>query len=224
MTKEKLVKEKNYFEVLSAISVKDKIEKKGKLSYLSWSYAWSEVKKIHPEVKRLVNKNNEGWLYHTDGRTCWVDVSVTVNDIEEVEYLPVMDCRNHSIPLNKVTANDVNTAIQRATTKAIARHGLGLCVYSGEDITEEEVNKQRLANIASQDMQKTMKEVNEKEFRRLKKVIEDCKNSKELNALCEAEKAALNKLGNHAKDLFEILKETKALMQDVFNKQEEIAA
>ena len=128
----------NYFEELNKINVSDKIEKKNGLSYLSWAFAWSELKKRHPNAKKNIVKNQEGWLYHTDGRTCWVEVSVTINDIEEVEYLPVMDYKNQAIPLERVTSMNVNTTIQRAITKAIARHGLGLYVYAGEDLPDGE--------------------------------------------------------------------------------------
>ena len=49
-----------------------------------------------------------------------------------------MDFRNNSIPLEKVTSFDVNKTIQRSLTKAVARHGLGLYVYAGEDLPEDE--------------------------------------------------------------------------------------
>lgn len=62
---------------------------------------------------------------------------VTVNGVEHIEYLPVMDFKNRSIPLESVTSFDVNKAIQRSLTKAVARHGLGLYIYAGEDLPEE---------------------------------------------------------------------------------------
>lgn len=128
----------NYFTELNSINVQDKIEKKGSLSYLSWAYAWAEVKKLHPDAAYTIYENTEGWNYHTDGRTCWVKTGVTVNGIEHIEYLPVMDYKNNSIPLDKVTSFDVNKAIQRSLTKAVARHGLGLYIYAGEDLPEAE--------------------------------------------------------------------------------------
>lgn len=128
----------NYFTELNSINVQDKIEKKGNLSYLSWAYAWAEVKKLHPDAAYTIYENAEGWNYHTDGRTCWVKTGVTVNGIEHIEYLPVMDYKNNSIPLDKVTSFDVNKAIQRSLTKAVARHGLGLYIYAGEDLPEAE--------------------------------------------------------------------------------------
>ncbi len=128
----------NYFEVLNAINVQDKIEKKNGLSYLSWAWAWAELKKRHPDALYTIYENKDGLFYHTDGQTCWVKTGVTVNGIEHIEYLPVMDFRNASIPVGKVTSFDVNKAIQRSLTKAVARHGLGLYVYAGEDLPEEE--------------------------------------------------------------------------------------
>jgi len=128
----------NYFSVLNNINVNDKTEKKNGLTYLSWAWAWAEVKKLHPDAVYTIYENDTGWNYHTDGRTCWVKTGVTVNGIEHIEYLPVMDFKNKSISLDAVTSFDVNKAIQRSLTKALARHGLGLYIYAGEDLPEEE--------------------------------------------------------------------------------------
>ncbi|MCH5157459.1 MAG: DUF1071 domain-containing protein [Clostridiales bacterium] len=127
----------NYFNELNIIDVSKKTEKKNALTYLSWAWAWGEVKKLHPDAQYKVYENADGWNYFTDGRTCWVKVSMTINDLEHIEYLPVMDNRNTSIPADKVTSFDVNKAIQRAITKACARHGLGLYIYAGEDLPED---------------------------------------------------------------------------------------
>ena len=126
----------NYFNELNSVNVNDKTEKKNGLTYLSWAWAWGEVKKRHPDSTYKVYENADGWCYHTDGRTCWVKTGVTICGIENIEYLPVMDHRNQSIPVDKVTSFDVNKAIQRSLTKAIGRHGLGLYIYSGEDLPE----------------------------------------------------------------------------------------
>ena len=126
----------NYFAVLNAINVNDKTEKKNGLTYLSWAWAWGEIKKRYPDANYTIYENADGLNYHTDGRTCWVKTGVTVAGIEHIEYLPVMDHRNKSIPVNAVTSFDVNKAIQRSLTKACARHGLGLYIYAGEDLPE----------------------------------------------------------------------------------------
>ena len=126
----------NYFKILNDINVNDKTEKKGSLTYLSWAWAWAEVKKHFPDATYTIYENDLGWNYHTDNNTCWVKTGVTINGIEHVEYLPVMDYKNNSIPAGKVTSFDINKAIQRSLTKACARHGLGLYIYAGEDLPE----------------------------------------------------------------------------------------
>lgn len=124
------------FETLNAINVNEHTEKKNGLTYLAWAWAWAEVKKHYPMAFYTVYENAHGMNYHTDGRTCWVKTGVTIEGLEHIEYLPVMDFRNASIPADKVTSFDVNKAIQRSLTKAVARHGLGLYIYAGEDLPE----------------------------------------------------------------------------------------
>lgn len=132
----------NYFNELNNINVNDKTEKKNGLTYLSWAWAWGEVKKMFPDATYTIYENANGWCYHTDGNTCWVKTGVTVNGIEHIEYLPVMDYKNKSIPVANITSFDVNKAIQRSLTKAVARHGLGLYIYAGEDLPEAELDEQ----------------------------------------------------------------------------------
>lgn len=131
---------KSVFEVLNAINVNEHTEKKNGLTYLAWAWAWQEVKKNFPSAFYTIYENRDGLNYHTDGRTCWVKTGVTIDGLEHIEYLPVMDYRNASIPVDKVTSFDVNKAIQRSLTKAVARHGLGLYIYAGEDLPEDEKN------------------------------------------------------------------------------------
>lgn len=134
-------KNKSVFETLFEINVNDHVEKKDGLSYLSWPYAWSEAKKLYPEANYKVYETENGCIYFTDGRTCWVKTGVTIEGLEHTEYLPVMDYKNKSIALENVTSFEVNKTIQRSLTKALARHGLGLYLYSGEDLPEIEVEK-----------------------------------------------------------------------------------
>lgn len=126
------------FSTLNEINVNGHVEKKNGLSYLSWAWAWAEVKKAYPYATYTIYENKDGLCYHTDGKTAWVKTGVTIEDLEHIEYLPVMDVRNRSIPLENLTSFDVNKAIQRSLTKACARHGLGLYIYAGEDLPENE--------------------------------------------------------------------------------------
>lgn len=132
---------KSTFAVLNPINCNDKTEKKNGLTYLSWAWAWGIAKTYFPDANYTIYENADGWNYHTDGRTCWVKTGVTIGGQEHIEYLPVMDTRNRSIPLDSVTSFDVNKAIQRSLTKALARHGLGLYIYAGEDLPEGETEQ-----------------------------------------------------------------------------------
>lgn len=134
-------KQKSVFETLNAINVNDKTEKKGNLTYLSWAWAWGEIKKAFPDATYTIYERETQYgpvNYFTDGVTCWVKTGMTINGLEHIEMLPVMDFSNRSVPLAKLTSTDVNKAIQRSLTKAAARHGLGLYIYAGEDLPEEE--------------------------------------------------------------------------------------
>lgn len=135
------------FRVLSRIDVGEHIEKKNGLNYLSWAWAWDTIMRHYPDTQTDIRRPESGLPYWTDGRTCWVDVSVTVawnnRTRTRSEVFPIMDHRNRSIPLENVTSFDVNTALQRAWTKCIARHGLGFYIYAGQDLPNEVIEEQK---------------------------------------------------------------------------------
>lgn len=145
---------------LSKINVNKKTEKKANLTYLSWAWAHAEVKNHFPDVNYIVYENKDGWFYHHDGKTCWVKVGAVIKSQEYIEYLPVMDYRNKSIPVDKVTSFDVNKAVQRAKTKAVALHGLGLYIYAGEDLPESNAEETELKRYKSLYNTKLLKEFN----------------------------------------------------------------
>ena len=124
------------FATLNALNCNEFVERKGNLSFLPWAKAWQIVKTHYPEASYTIYESREGWNYFSDGRTCWVKTGVTIEGLEHIEYLPVMDGRNQSIPYENVRSTDVNKSIQRSMIKACARHGLGLHVYIGEDLPE----------------------------------------------------------------------------------------
>jgi len=111
---------------------------KNGLTYLSWAWAWATAKENYPEATYTIYEDADGVFYHRDHNSAWVKTGVTIEGIEHIEYLPVMDFRNNSIDLVKIKSTDVNKAIQRSLTKALARHGLGLYVYAGEDLPSSE--------------------------------------------------------------------------------------
>lgn len=130
------MEKKDVFHTLNKIDCSEHIEKKGNLSYLSWAWAWRIVKDNFPDAFYTIYENEQGIPYFTDGKFCWVKTGVTIQGLEHVEYLPIMDYNNRAIPYERVTSTDMNKSIQRSLTKACARHGLGLYVYAGEDLPE----------------------------------------------------------------------------------------
>jgi hypothetical protein len=125
------------FKKLSEIDIKGKVEKKGNQSYLSWAVAWGLAKAEYPTLQRIVYEDTlTGLNYFNDGKSAYVKVGVVVEGLEHVDYLPVMDFRNKSISIDAVTSMDVNKTIQRSTVKALAFHGLGLQMWSGEDLID----------------------------------------------------------------------------------------
>ena len=212
---------KNYFEELIEINVSDHIEKKNNLSYLSWAWAWQELKKKYPAAKRKVFEREDGRLYWDDGVTCWVKVSITINDIEEIEYLPILDYRNQPIHKSKVTSMNVNTSIQRATTKAIARHGLGLYVYAGEDLPEEDISSgEKLAKAADEDMKDQFQQQAQENFALVKDAIESCDSLESLQEVWQdpETKKIVNSFKKWNKDLFTLIEESKDAMKENLSK------
>lgn len=143
-----IVVKDSVFGKLAAVNCNEHIEKKNngkvELSYLSWAWAWHYIKSRFPNAFYTIYERPDGVPYWTDGRTAWVKTGVTIEGMEHIEYLPIMDYRNLSIPLDKITSMDMNKAIQRSLTKAAARHGLGLYIYAGEDIPLSEAEAKEL--------------------------------------------------------------------------------
>jgi len=133
---------------LLKVNVSDHIEKKNGLSYLSWAWAWAEVLKIDPAASWTVlgfKQGEIGPLFMPDG-SAMVYVSVTIHDNTKGCVLPVMDHRNKAI--KNPDAFAINTAYMRCLAKAIAMHGLGLYIYAGEDLPEEDVTVSPAKEVA----------------------------------------------------------------------------
>jgi hypothetical protein len=114
---------------LRNVDVSDKIDKKNGLSYLSWAWAVDTLLQHDPQAT---------WSYGQPvlfGETVMVFCTVNAFGKSMTSQLPVMDYRNKAVPNPDAFA--VNTAMQRALTKAIALHGLGLSLYVGEDLWDD---------------------------------------------------------------------------------------
>jgi hypothetical protein len=187
-------------EALLKKNVNDHVEKKNGLSYLSWAWAWAEALKADPKATYKVEMFDGKCFMEING-TAMVFVTVTMFDKPMTCQLPVMDSGNKAIPLKGYTAVSkygkeyrvecdafaVNTAIMRCMTKALALHGLGMYLYSGEDLPEEGDKPEKVIISPTQGAQN---DVPIEELRYLEEV------AIELIAMCEQgdPRAALVKL------------------------------
>ena len=161
------------FERLLALNVNGKTEKKktgnSQLTYLSWTYAWSEFKKVYPEATYEVKFFN-GLPYTFDEKTGYmVFTSVTADGLTHEMWLPVMDGANKAMKADPYTYTtkyaeksveaasmfDINKAIMRCLVKNLAMFGLGLYIYAGEDLPEE---NEEIAKEKKEEASKKVKE------------------------------------------------------------------
>jgi hypothetical protein len=130
---------KSIFATLSCIDVSEHIEAKGRFNYLSWAHAVQYLKSEYPEatweVAEYVDERGVSMPYMETPCGYFVKVTVNVDGLEMSHTHPVLDYQNK--PIEKPNSFDINTAIARCLTKAIALHGLGLYVYAGEDLPFE---------------------------------------------------------------------------------------
>lgn len=150
------MEEKTMFEKMYAINVNEYTEKKNGLTYLSWSYAWAEFKKVYPNATYEIRKFENGMPFIFDKNTGYmVFTRVTADNLTYEMWLPVMDSANKAMKdvpytydtkykkglvCEAATMFDINKTIMRCLVKNLAMFGLGLYVYSGEDLPEEEKN------------------------------------------------------------------------------------
>lgn len=196
--------DKSVFETLNAINVNEHTEVKDtgtvKLTYLSWAWAWAEVKKIYPNAVYEIEKFN-GIPYAYDPLTGFmVYTKVTIEGVTHEMWLPVMDSNNMAMKaepytfttkygkektVNAATMFDVNKTIMRCLVKNLAMFGLGLYIYAGEDLpTPEEYTCANCGNTFTDGV------VAEKSMKRWGKYIcKDCIKKKQE----ELKKNAVNK-------------------------------
>ena len=147
-------KTKSVFETLSAINVNDKVEKKSGLTYLSWAWAWGEVKKVYPDaVYSVIQDPSTLKPYFFDEALGYmVMTSVTIQGQTLEMWLPVMDGANKSMKHEPYTYStrygdksveqasmfDINKTLMRCLVKNLAMFGLGHYIFAGEDLPESE--------------------------------------------------------------------------------------
>ena len=171
-------KERDPFDVLVHLNVNDHVEKKntGKatLSYLSWPWAWQEVRSRYPDVTYDIMRNAEGFPYFYDQALgIMVYTTVTIRGETRMMWLPVMDGSNNAMKFEPyeiptkfgpkqvaaATMFDINKTIMRCLVKNLAMFGLGLYIYSGEDMPDESDDEKMAKLEAEQQKQAKLKEL-----------------------------------------------------------------
>lgn len=162
------------FNNLNHINVNEHTKNKNGLTYLSWAWAWGEVKKEYPladyEIKKF-GEEEKPYLFDDD-LGYMVFTTVTIQGLTHEMWLPVMDNRNNAmsnknqkitkfkkeVTVQKATMFDVNSAIMRCLTKNLAMFGLGLYIYAGEDLPEAPP-VETVTNKQADDLAKKIKEL-----------------------------------------------------------------
>ena len=136
---------KSIFQTLYDADVTGKVKKKNGLSYISWAAAWAEVKKRYPDatyhvytcqpdpyeetiteykdgvpvMSRTVKRTPQPRPWFDDGKSAWVEVSVTINGQEAKETYAIMDFKNNAVKADRVTSTDANKAKMRALARLV---------------------------------------------------------------------------------------------------------
>ena len=136
------------FDTLYSLDLSDKLEKRDndKLSYLSWANAWAEFKRAYPNAEYRIIKNPETNLPYFNDLDIGIIVYTVMNSSnkamkEQAYTYKVYDNYKKQYvekTVNAATMFDVNKTIMRCLVKNLAMFGLGLYVYAGEDLPNEE--------------------------------------------------------------------------------------
>ena len=197
----------NQFEELAKINVNDYTEDKNGLTYLSWTWAWSQIKKIYPNAQYEIKKFENNLPYVYDENTGYmVFTEMTINDLTYEMWLPVMDGNNKAMlnheytykvkeyvdgqftgqykdkTVEKATMFDINKTIMRCLVKNIAMFGLGIYIYAGEDYPEG-------YEISKEEAEQKVITFGKYKGKTLKQIIEEEKNENYLYWLIDSDMA-----------------------------------
>lgn len=161
------------FNALNSLDLSDKCEKRENLTYLSWANAWAEFKSAYPSATYKILKNENGLPYFSDlNLGIIVFTEVTVDDVTHTMWLPVMDNKNKAMKLQPYSYQvwdnykksfvdktvqaasmfDVNKTLMRCLVKNLAMFGLGLYIYSGDDLPEKQQETDQNNNVGQQEV------------------------------------------------------------------------
>jgi hypothetical protein len=211
---------------LLKVNVNAHTEKKNGLTYLSWAWAWAEALKADPQATFQVHTFGEKPYMDVNG-TGMVWVTVVMFNQGRTCMLPVMDHRNK--PIQSPDAFQVNTAIMRCMTKALALHGLGLYIYSGDDLPMEDaavvavVTQEAQADV---EIKKEHHEGNQTDGNAqlfadgMTKFLAICKDKSGLNSYWKANQEQLDKLKVSHPELYAQVRNSFAEKKKSFTEEE----
>ena len=149
-------KTNDVFETLRLVDVSEHVEEKdtgsAKLKYLSWAWAWHEVRRRYPDATYSIVKNEQGLPYFVDPQMgIMVYTTVTIDGETHEMWLPVMNGANDPMKLepydittkwgkkhvDAASMFDINKTVMRCLTKNLAMFGIGLALYAGEDLFDD---------------------------------------------------------------------------------------
>ena len=140
-----------HFDKLYGINVNGHTEEKNGLTYLSWAWAWAEIKRVYPDATYTIKKFENSLPYVYDEKVGYmVFTEVTIEGLTHEMWLPVMDGANKAMKsepytyktkygektVEAATMFDINKTIMRCLVKNLAMFGLGMYIYAGEDLPE----------------------------------------------------------------------------------------
>lgn len=200
---------KGVFATLNAINVNDHTEVKDngkdKLTYLSWVWAWQQVKGKYPDTDYEIKHWDGKPFLYDENLGYMVETSVTIQGETKTMWLPVMDSKNKAMKaqpysyktkygdkwVDAASMFDINTTIMRCLVKNLAMFGLGLYIYAGEDLPQEEKEQQASAMQSKiEEACAAMRAVNSREemeacWKKYSKVVPAGEGSDFMNAIKE---------------------------------------
>lgn len=189
---------------LLKLNVNEHTERKQNLTYLSWAWAWAEALRADPAASFRVHTFSTAQdgvspvMQINDTGMVWVDV--TLNGRTRTGFLPVMDHRNK--PISEPDAFQVNTAIMRCMTKTLALFGLGLYIYAGEDLPEDQEEAKPAPKAVTEEVKKES-DPNLPTFAEgLLKFVDIATDEKSLRSYWKANQAQIDQLKEAHPDLF----------------------
>ena len=218
--------EESMFMSLYNTNVNEHKKEKNGLSFLSWTFAWKEIKKRYPDATYEVKRFGENNLpYVFDPNTGYMAfTTVTINGLTHEMWLPVMDNRNYAMKdvpysferkkkvdgawkketvyVNAATMMDINKTIMRCLVKNLAMFGLGLYIYANEDLPEEDKEKLEEQKKAEQEKIEEQKKAEQEKIKEQKKAEQE-----KIKIKIENSKEKLERGINAYIDLFGVLRE-----------------